>query len=104
MTSNLPFLLRVSHNYSVKDVAKKLGISESQYIEIEAGQSKLTTEQAVVLSELYHIEANYFLSNDLPMVNINAGSNNRMVINLFATHYYEDSSSESPKDERDNAK
>ncbi len=92
MTSNLPFLLRISHSYSTKEVADKLKISVSQYLEIEAGTSKLTPEQAVVLSDLYHIEANFFLTNDLPMININAGSNNRMVINLFATHYYEDSS------------
>jgi len=92
MTSNLPFLLRISHCHSIADLAKKLNISESQYLEIEAGKSKLTPEQAVVLAELYHIEANYFLTNDLPMININAGSNNRMVISLFATHYYEGTS------------
>lgn len=92
MTSNLPFILRISHNYSIKEVANKLGISDSQYLEMESGKSKPTPEQAVILSDLYHIEANYFLTNDLPMININAGSNNRMVINLFATHYYEDPS------------
>ena len=99
MTSNLPFLLRISHNYSITEVAGKLGISDSQYLEIEAGKSRLTPEQAVILSELYHIEANFFLSNDLPMININAGSNNRMVINLFATHYYEDTSANPDKGE-----
>lgn len=92
MNSNLTFLLRISHSYSITDVAKKLKISESDYMEIEAGKSKLTPDQAVILAELYNIEANYFLTNDLPMININAGSNNRMVINLFATHYYEDKS------------
>jgi transcriptional regulator with XRE-family HTH domain len=92
MNSNLTFLLRISHCHSIADVAKKLNISESQYMEIEAGKSSLTPEQAVALAELYHIEANYFLTNDLPMININAGSNNRMIINLFATHYYEDTS------------
>jgi transcriptional regulator with XRE-family HTH domain len=92
MTSNLAFLLRISYGHSIADVAKKLNISDSQYIEIESGKSRLTPEQAVILSELYHIEANYFLTNDLPMININAGSNNRMIINLFATHYYEDTS------------
>jgi len=100
MTSNLPFLLRISHNYSIQEVAGKLDISDSQYLEIEAGKSRLTPEQAVILSDLYHIEANFFLSNDLPMININAGSNNRMVISLFATHYYEDPSSK--PDNRDN--
>jgi hypothetical protein len=99
MTSNLPFLLRISHGHSIADVAKKLNTSEANYLEIEAGKSKLTPDQAVVLSELYHIEANYFLSNDLPMININAGSNNRMVINLFATHYYEEPS-EGEKNEK----
>ena len=98
MTSNLPFLLRISHNYSTKEIAGKLGISVSQYLEVEAGKSRLTPEQAIVLSDLYHIEASFFLSNDLPMININAGSNNRMVINLFATHYYEDTSSSPDKD------
>jgi hypothetical protein len=39
------------------------------------------------------------LTNDLPMININAGSNNRMVINLFATHYNEDTS-EGEKNEK----
>jgi len=39
------------------------------------------------------------LTNELPMININAGSNNRMVINLFATHYYEDIS-EDEKNEK----
>lgn len=99
MTSNLPFILRISHNYSVKEIAGKLKISDSQYLEIEAEKSKLTPDQAVVLSDLYHIEAKFFLTNDLPMININAGTNNRMVINLFATHYYEDSSSNPDKDE-----
>jgi hypothetical protein len=99
MTSNLPFLLRISHSHSIADVAKKLNISESQYMELEAEKSKLTPKQAVILSELYHIEANYFLTNDLPMININAGSNNRMVINLFATHYSEDTS-EGEKNEK----
>jgi transcriptional regulator with XRE-family HTH domain len=92
MTSNLTFLLRISYGYTIADVAKKLKISEPDYMELEAGKSKLTPDQAVVLAELYNIEANYFLTNDLPMININAGSNNRMVINLFATHYYEDKS------------
>jgi len=92
MNSNLTFLLRISHSYSITDVAKKLQISDSDYMEIEAGKSILTPDQAVILAELYNIEANYFLTNDLPMVNINAGSNNRMIINLFATHYYEDTS------------
>ena len=99
MTSNLPFVLRISHNYSIQEVAGKLGISDSQYLEIEAGKSRLTPEQAVILSDLYHIEANFFLSGDLPMININAGSNNRMVINLFATNYYEDTSSKPIKDD-----
>lgn len=92
MASNLPFLLRISHGHSIADVAKRLKVSDAQYLEIESGKSKLTPEQAVVLAELYHIEANYFLTNDLPMININAGSNNRMVISLFATHYYEGAS------------
>ena len=97
MIPNLPFLFRISHRHSIADVAKKLNISDSQYLEIEAGKSKLTPEQATVLSELYHIEANYFLTNDLPMININAGSQNRMIINLFANHYYEDTSAEEKK-------
>ena len=92
MASNLPFILRVSHCYSIADVAKKLNVPESQYMEIESGKSLLNSEQAVILSSLYNIEATYFLSNDLPVININAGSNNRMIINLFATHYYEDTS------------
>jgi transcriptional regulator with XRE-family HTH domain len=98
MTSNLAFLLRISYGHSIADVAKKLNISDSQYMEIESGKSRLTPEQAVILSELYHIEANYFLTNDLPMINLNAGSNNRMIINLFATHYYEDTSDEEKVD------
>jgi len=98
MTSNLAFLLRISYGHSIADVAKKLNISDSQYMEIESGKSRLTPEQAVILAELYHIEANYFLTNDLPMININAGSNNRMIINLFATHYYEDTSDQEKVD------
>ncbi len=98
MSHNLPFLLRVSHNLSVKEVAEKLKIKEADYLEIESDQSRVSAEQASLLAELYHIEAKFFLSHERPLININTGTNNRMIINLFATHYYEDSPNIEKKD------
>jgi len=89
MPSNLITLLRISHQKKVQDLATSLKISVNKYLDIESGKIKVSPAQALILSEIYFLEPSVFMSDDKPMININAGSNNRMVINLYAHNYYE---------------
>jgi len=83
----------------VEDLAKALNINVNKYLDLEAGKTKPTTAQALLLSDIYFLEASIFLSDEKPMININAGSNNRMVINLFTNNYHESKDQEEQTEE-----
>lgn len=89
MAHNLISLLRISHKKKIEDLSSILKISVNKYLDLEAGKAKPNTSQALMLADIYYLEASVFLSEDKPMININAGSNNRMVINLFTNNYHE---------------
>ena len=100
MPNNLISLLRISHQKQVQDLATSLKISVNKYLDIESGKAKISPAQALILSDIYFLEPNVFMSDEKPMININAGSYNRMVINLYAHNYYE-SDGDKPINEND---
>lgn len=53
--------LRISHNYSQKEVAKKLGISPSIVSGYETGERTPSTEVLLALSYLYKCSTDYLL-------------------------------------------
>lgn len=65
--------LRMSHNLSQADVAKKLGISPSIVSGYETGERTPSTENLLALSYLYKCSSDYLLgkSNDKPPVVLN---------------------------------
>lgn len=68
-------ILRESNDYSQEYVADYLNINQKTYSNLEAGKSKLTLERIQKLAELYHVKPEYFLSEDLPVINYNTGPN-----------------------------
>jgi len=88
MAHNLITLLRISHKKKVEDLAQALSISVNKYLDLEAGKAKPSKGQALLLADIYFLEPSDFLADEKPMININAGSNNRMVINLYTNHYH----------------
>jgi transcriptional regulator with XRE-family HTH domain len=64
-------ILRESKDYSQEYVADVLNINQKTYSSLETGKSKLTVERIQQLAELYHVKADYFLSEELPVINFN---------------------------------
>ena len=68
-------ILRESKDYSQEYVANVLNISQKTYSSIELGKSKLTVQRIQQLAELYNVKPEYFLSEELPVINYNTGPN-----------------------------
>lgn len=68
-------ILRESQDYSQEYVADVLSINQKTYSNLEAGKSKLTVERIQKLAELYNVKPDYFLSEELPVINYNTGPN-----------------------------
>lgn len=68
-------ILRESKDYSQEYVADVLNINQKTYSNLESGKSKLTVERIQQLAELYHVKPDYFLSEELPVINYNSGPN-----------------------------
>ncbi|MDO8965737.1 helix-turn-helix domain-containing protein [Algoriphagus sp.] len=68
-------ILRESKEYSQEYVANVLNINQKTYSSIESGKSKLTVERINQLADLYHVKPDYFLSEELPVINYNTGPN-----------------------------
>jgi transcriptional regulator with XRE-family HTH domain len=79
--------LRDSKNWSQEYVASKLNITQTAYSKLESGQTKLTTERIEELAALFEVSKDYFLSNELPMVNYNNGTHSKAVFN--PNQYYD---------------
>lgn len=68
-------ILRESQDYSQEYVADVLSINQKTYSNLEAGKSKLTVERIQKLAKLYNVKPDYFLSEELPVINYNTGPN-----------------------------
>ena len=68
-------ILRESQDYSQEYVADVLNINQKTYSNLESGKSKLTVDRIQQLADLYHVKPDYFLSEDLPVINYNSGPN-----------------------------
>lgn len=88
-------ILREVNSYSQEYVASILDINQNTYSKLESGQSKLTVDRVKKLAELYNVEPKYFLSDDLPVINYNSGSNSRAIINT--QNYHDNSNTKSQK-------
>lgn len=73
-------ILRDSNDYSQEYVASVLNINQKTYSSIESGKSKLTLQRIKQLADLYHVKPDYFLSEELPVVNYNTGTYSRSII------------------------
>jgi len=68
-------ILRESRDYSQEYVANVLDINQKTYSNLESGKTKLTLERINQLAEFYQVKPEYFLSEDLPVINYNNGPN-----------------------------
>lgn len=73
-------ILRESKEYSQEYVANVLNINQKTYSSIESGKSKLTVERINQLADLYHVKPDYFLSEELPIINYNSGNYSRSIV------------------------
>lgn len=64
-------ILRESRDYSQEYVANILNINQKTYSNLESGKSKLTLDRINQLADLYNVKPDYFLSNELPVINFN---------------------------------
>ena len=64
-------ILRESRDYSQEYVANILNINQKTYSNLESGKSKLTLDRINQLAEFYHVNPDYFLSEELPVINFN---------------------------------
>jgi len=77
--------LRMSHNYSQKEVADKLGISPSVVSGYETGERTPSTEVLLSLSYLYKCSTDYLLgkSNEKPVVILDTDGLNQEQIQVL---------------------
>ncbi|WP_246611410.1 helix-turn-helix domain-containing protein [Arthrospiribacter ruber] len=73
-------ILRESRDFSQEYVSNVLNISQKTYSNLESGKTKLTLERIQQLAEFYNVKADYFLSEDLPIINYNTGEYSRSII------------------------
>ena len=66
-------ILRESRDYSQEYVANILNINQKTYSNLESGKTKLTLDRVQQLAEFYHVKPEYFLANELPIINYNTG-------------------------------
>jgi len=66
-------ILRESKDYSQEYVANKLDMHQRTYSNLESGKTKLTIDRIKELAEFYQVEPDYFLSDELPIINYNTG-------------------------------
>lgn len=73
-------ILRESRDYSQEYVANILNINQKTYSNLESGKSKLTLERIQQLAEFYHVKPDYFLAEELPIINYNTGNYSRSIV------------------------
>ncbi|KEO73676.1 helix-turn-helix domain-containing protein [Anditalea andensis] len=67
-------ILRESRDYSQEYVANILEMNQKTYSNLESGKTKLTLERINQLAEFYQVRPEYFLADDLPVINYNTGA------------------------------
>ncbi|MFC5623633.1 helix-turn-helix domain-containing protein [Algoriphagus winogradskyi] len=70
-TPKIMRILRESNDYSQEFVADYLNINQKTYSNLEAGKSKLTVDRIQKLADLYQVKPDYFLAEELPVINFN---------------------------------
>jgi transcriptional regulator with XRE-family HTH domain len=61
---------RETNQYSYSDIARHLGISVKEYIELEEGVQLVSSKQTALLGQLYHVSGDYFFSAAMQLENI----------------------------------
>jgi transcriptional regulator with XRE-family HTH domain len=61
---------RETNQYSYSDLARHLGISVKEYIELEEGVQLLSSKHTALLGELYHVSGDYFFNAGMQLENI----------------------------------
>lgn len=89
-------ILREANDYSQEYVASILEIEQNTYSKLESGQIRLTVERMKKLAELYHVNPDCFLSDELPVINYNSGTHSKGVIHSVT--YNENKDSEAQKE------
>jgi|GEM_PF-1754981 len=77
--------LRLAHQHSIAALAQCLNVTEQQYGALEAGESTVTTDQLLALSEFYQIDLTTIHHNE--QSNNNIGTRSRGIFNV--ANYYE---------------
>lgn len=77
--------LRLAHQHSISVLAKCLNLTELQYGSLEAGESVITMDQLLALSEFYQIDLTTIHNNQQSSHNI--GTRSRGIFNV--ANYYE---------------
>ncbi len=62
-------VLRESKGYTQEYVGDCLGIEQNTYSKLESGQIRLTIDRVKKLAELYGVDSEYFLSDELRITN-----------------------------------
>lgn len=73
-------ILRESRDYSQEYVANILNINQKTYSNLESGKTKLTLDRIQQLAEFYHVKPDYFLAEELPIINYNTGNYSRSIV------------------------
>jgi transcriptional regulator with XRE-family HTH domain len=70
MVNTIMQFCRETNQYSYSDIARHLGISVREYIELEEGVQLLSCKHTALLGELYHVNGDYFFSAAMQLENI----------------------------------
>lgn len=66
--------LRELNNYTQDYVASFIGINQNSYHKLESGQTRLTVDRMKKLAEMYNVEPEVFLSNNVSVIHCNKGT------------------------------
>lgn len=70
-------VLRESNGFTQEYVGNYLGIEQNTYSKLESGQIRLTTDRVKLLAELYHVDPDYFLTDEIQIINNNSGEGSK---------------------------
>lgn len=70
MVNTIMRFCRETNQYSYSQIARHLGISTKEYIELEEGVQLLSRKQSELLGELYHVSGDYFFSAAIQLESI----------------------------------
>ncbi len=85
MKNTLLEKLRKENKYDIDIVAAKIDTTPEEYLQIEAGEKKLSLLQAAHLGDLYDINPTHLLEL-AESINYNIGSHSRTI---YAQNYFE---------------